>query len=125
MTDTRTETLILTAAADTSDQTSSTFVIPRLSDQFILSLKVTIGTGLNLKITLQIFLKEHNAWVDVVIGIPADEITGVSTTPILFGAPAVDSAMAAANVPTGGQMRAIVVHGNVEEATYTLYLKPL
>ena len=125
MTTTRTERLILTASAATSDKTSSTFVVPLPSAQFILSLDVTVGTGLDLKVTLQIYLEEHETWINSVVCIPAVGITGVSTTPILFGAPAVDSAMAAANVPIRGHLRAIVVHGNSEAATYTLYLKPM
>lgn len=125
MADSRTERVILTSAAQTTSQTSETFVVPAAAKNFLLVVDVTAGSSLSLKITLQMRLKSLSGWSDLVVGIPTSPITGISTTPTCYGAPAADSVINAADVATVGELRAIVVHANANAATYTVTLKPL
>ena len=125
MPDTRTERLILTGTGATTDQISEIFVIPKAAKNFRLSVDVTVGASLDLQVTLQAWLETTDDWIDLVVGIPTSPITEVSTTPMLFGAPAADSDIQAANVPIVGTFRAVVVHGNATAATYTVHMKPI
>lgn len=125
MSDTRTGRLILTSSAQTTDQTSEVFVVPKPSRRFALAVDVTVGSALDLKITLQMLVDGLNKWIDLVVGVPLVAISGVSTTAAMFGDMAESSEMDSVGVSVRGQLRAVVVHGNATAATYTVHLKPL
>lgn len=127
MAGTRDEVTILTAVAATTDQTSAVFVIPRQFSSYMVYIDVTAGSTLLLDIHIQIFLPTPNSWANMLINMPSSGgITGVGVTPVQVSPFATDSAgVPEKRAPVGGQLRVLVNHGNVNAATYKVYIKPI
>jgi len=120
--------LLLTAAADTTDQTSIEFRRPGGASSLILLFDVTVGSTLLLDLNPQYYNEGLAAWANVIEDIPgAGGITGVSENHVVIGlhGPTGDSSLIPSMnyvfAPLFERNRIVVDHGNVNAATYTLH----
>lgn len=122
---TRAETLFLVGTAQTSTLLSSEFATPTWAVGLILWIDVTVGSSLLLDLSMLAYnpvLDAAQTWTTLCPA--ADDITGVSTTVCLFypgptGEYGVGSA-AHFTVLMPPSFKVQMVHGNANEATYTV-----
>lgn len=123
-----TEVTIKTAAAQTTTQTSETFVIPAAFDKFLLYIDVTAGATLLLDLEVQIFLPGPDSWETLLTDVPAAggiTATGLVVAALGAGVVDIDVSITDKRIPIGGQMRVVVAHGNGNAATYVVYIQPV
>jgi len=119
---------IITAVAKTSTQISSEIRRPAGATGIVFAVDVTAGSTLLLDLWVR-YINENTATVKYLIqNLPsADFFTGVSTAHILLGPYGATgdiglaSGMNYRNIPLFERMKAFVIHGNANAATYNVY----